>query len=493
MLKTTLLNGITNERDKDYTALGLQSIRPGVIAGLEITTNSISAGLGFIKINRTAITPNEEALILVTLSASEVIDTSGTKKFWIEINQNNINDPALNDEGGTIAGTIESGASYPAGNYIPLADIIASAITDEREVSTVKSKNISGAEIFLEADAGGTKIILKDISGDEADLEADNLYAITDIFLNWIGTDQPFWLPVLGADGKIKPGQIGASDVEATLSDLIAGSTINQASALYSILWTWKIAETDASNSGKIKFIWFANASWILDDTISTITSGVAWNFTGLTIGSDYYLADTPIIDGWNIIQSLWAQTGGESFVWQSTVWNFHKQGQDVEISWEIILRNITVDLSKVWTPPSNIQCKVFHFNKVSLLWTSTNVFSSWDLTTWYTSKTFLFDDIAIPAYWTIFIEFSVDWAKSNSAYYRVAYNEWDVTPWFNHYYETWSGSWTTRAWQDTKYDIQLGEKDPVSWLISTVPGTNNVKVGRAISDTKLLVNSGWF
>ena len=138
MLKTTLLNGITNERDKDYTALWNSLIDNGVITGLEITTNSISAGSCFVKINRTSITPNEEALVLVTLTASEVIDTSGTKKFWIVIDQNNINDPALNDENGTLAGRIESGASYPAGNYIPLADIVAGVISDEREFIKLK-------------------------------------------------------------------------------------------------------------------------------------------------------------------------------------------------------------------------------------------------------------------------------------------------------------------------------------------------------------------
>jgi hypothetical protein len=44
MLKTTLLNGITNERDKDYTALGLALINQGVIEGLEVTTNSVGVG-----------------------------------------------------------------------------------------------------------------------------------------------------------------------------------------------------------------------------------------------------------------------------------------------------------------------------------------------------------------------------------------------------------------------------------------------------------------
>lgn len=138
MIKTTLLNGITTERDKDYTALGLSILEAGVVSGLEVTTNQVANGVAFIKVTRTATTPTEEILVKLEITTNEVIDTSGTKKVWLEINQNNINDPGLNDANGTTAGSIQTGANYPAGNYIPLADITGGVITDEREFIKLK-------------------------------------------------------------------------------------------------------------------------------------------------------------------------------------------------------------------------------------------------------------------------------------------------------------------------------------------------------------------
>ena len=140
MLRTTLLNGITNERDKDYTALWLSIITEGVISGLEVTTNKVGLGVCFIKATRTATTPQEEILVKFEATTDEIIDTSGTKKVWIEIEQNNINDPGLNDVNGTTAGSIKTGASYPTSNFIPLADIVAGVITDDRNFIKLKKE-----------------------------------------------------------------------------------------------------------------------------------------------------------------------------------------------------------------------------------------------------------------------------------------------------------------------------------------------------------------
>lgn len=158
MIKTTLLNGITTERDKDYTALGLTILEAGVVSGLEVTTNQVGTGTAFIKVTRTATTPTEEILVKLEITANEVIDTSGTKKVWIEINQNNINDPGLNDANGIKAGSIKTGASYPAGNYIPLADIVAGVITDAREFVKLKllRKGLTPNRIYY-TDANGVE------------------------------------------------------------------------------------------------------------------------------------------------------------------------------------------------------------------------------------------------------------------------------------------------------------------------------------------------
>lgn len=73
------------------------------------------------------------------LSADFVVDTTGTKKVWIEVPQAKLDDGSLNNEDGTDIATISTGASYPAGNYIPLASITGGTITDERTKVTVKA------------------------------------------------------------------------------------------------------------------------------------------------------------------------------------------------------------------------------------------------------------------------------------------------------------------------------------------------------------------
>jgi len=255
MLKTTLLNGITTEKDKDYTELGLNTIRPGVITGLEVTTNSVGTGKGFVRVTRTATTPEEIILVRVEITEAEVIDTSGTKKVWIEINQDNINDPALNDANGTLAGTVETGADYPAGNYIPLADIVAGVITDERKVATIKAKNINGAEVFFETDAGGIKVVFKKADGDEADVEVENIYAITDYFLNGKGTNTALGLVKLNASGKIPASLLESSPVLATSLDKLAGESIALGDAVYIDSTDRKAYKTQASNTAKLNFI----------------------------------------------------------------------------------------------------------------------------------------------------------------------------------------------------------------------------------------------
>lgn len=291
--------------------------------------------------------------------------------------------------------------------------------------------------------------------------------------------------------------QIAAIIIPTSLNtqiSLFAWETIDLWVAVYQDKATWKLLETDASDVNAIQFIWFANASWNLDDNVIVTISGVDWNQSWLSVWFDYFLQDIPVINSASIIQNLWTETGNpDSSVWMLTVWNTHKQGQDVITNaFDGFLRSITVDLLRVNTPPSNIQCKVFEVDKTTLLWIATNVFIPWDLTASYTSKTFNFDDIVIPKGSVIFIEFSVTWAKNDSQFYRVAYQNADVISW-SHYFETGSWSWTTSSWNDTKYNIQLWITSSDGWIIGITPWTNNVKVWRAISATDLLINPGWF
>lgn len=104
-----------------------------------MTTNSVSAGRALIKCTRTSTTPNETVWVVFENTSAVTIDTSGTKKVWIAITQANINDSTLNtDPTGVGIGSIQTGADYPADNFVPLATISGGSITDDRDFIKMK-------------------------------------------------------------------------------------------------------------------------------------------------------------------------------------------------------------------------------------------------------------------------------------------------------------------------------------------------------------------
>lgn len=153
--KVTLLNGVTVERDTDYTAFAQTVLRAGVVSGLAVTSGSVAAGIAFIKVTRTSTTPDEDIIVKFENTAAVTIDTTGTKKVWIEITQANVNDPGLNLADGTGVGSIQTGASYPASNYIPLASISSGTITDARVPVTAVARDLNGNEYPIAVDTNG--------------------------------------------------------------------------------------------------------------------------------------------------------------------------------------------------------------------------------------------------------------------------------------------------------------------------------------------------
>lgn len=96
MQRTALLNGSNINFDKDYSLPAFASLRAGVVDGLEVTENSVSAGRGMIQVTRTAVTPNEVFYIVYENTEAVTIDTSGDKKVFVKIPKANLNDPGYN-------------------------------------------------------------------------------------------------------------------------------------------------------------------------------------------------------------------------------------------------------------------------------------------------------------------------------------------------------------------------------------------------------------
>lgn len=77
-------------------------------------------------------TGGETYYLPVHITADETIDTSGTKKVWIELDQDVIDDPTEVNATMTNVASIQTGASYPVGDHVKLASITSGTITDER-------------------------------------------------------------------------------------------------------------------------------------------------------------------------------------------------------------------------------------------------------------------------------------------------------------------------------------------------------------------------
>ena len=106
---------------------------------------------------------------------------------------------------------------------------------------------------------------------------------------------------------KLNSSQIWdfSSSIEAkantTRSTFVAWENISAWNALY-LHTDWKVYKTDATSTTKINFIWFATQTVLSNANVIVDTSWVSLTQSGLTVGSDYCLSNTP----WAISTTPW-------------------------------------------------------------------------------------------------------------------------------------------------------------------------------------------
>lgn len=200
-LKVSLLSGRKGNKDKVLSVFK-NILREGVINGGLVTTNSVAPGEFLIKVTRTNTTPNETFFVYVEITTAETIDTSGSKKVWLEIAQAKINSTELNATDGTGVAELKTGASYPSSGvyYIPLASITGGSITDARNYSGVRIGEITELinPLFLQAVASD-KAKFIDSTGAYAKLDA------LEILLSGNAVNTANGLLKLNASGLIDP------------------------------------------------------------------------------------------------------------------------------------------------------------------------------------------------------------------------------------------------------------------------------------------------
>lgn len=153
MERIALLNWSTKNKDSDLTALWVSLLNGWAYDGLALsyisgTTYQVTAWHALILCTKTN---GQKVLLHYENTATYQIVQSGNFKVWVVVDQDNLDNPALNIADGSWAGGIARGASYPAGNYIPLWSVVATVVTDEREITMkwVKRKGLWAWKVLV--------------------------------------------------------------------------------------------------------------------------------------------------------------------------------------------------------------------------------------------------------------------------------------------------------------------------------------------------------
>ena len=139
MQRVALLNWENISQDYDLAKVFKSLATSWIVEWLEIQTWKVTAGYGFIDVTR----DSETFPILFQNTDDVVIDTTWTKKVFLEIIQANIDDWINNNSNWTWIWEIKIAVSYPSSNFIKLGSISAWIITDEREFIDLKNSKIT--------------------------------------------------------------------------------------------------------------------------------------------------------------------------------------------------------------------------------------------------------------------------------------------------------------------------------------------------------------
>ena len=131
MLRTALLWGNTITLDADLSKYIETVSDQWVIEGLEVSSNSVAPGKPWVKATRSN---GETIMTLVQNTEALAVDTSGTKKIWLEIKQEAIDNGLLNNEDWTWIAEIKTWPSVPAQNSLILASLADWVAKDERNL-----------------------------------------------------------------------------------------------------------------------------------------------------------------------------------------------------------------------------------------------------------------------------------------------------------------------------------------------------------------------
>ena len=240
----------------------------------------------------------------------------------------------------------------------------------------------------------------------------------------------------------------------------------------------------DDNDTERLAYTGFAVTTATATNNTDVQFSDILDGFSGLSIGSTYYLNTLNSKD----LITFSLQSTDNVFGETST---YEKRGQTitwVADSYYTKLKSIKLYLFKTGTPTDNLIVKVYSSDKTTLLATSATIDGS-TLTASASEYEFTFATTFTAVDATEYF-FSIERSDSvdSSNYYNIDTRTNDDYAGGSLW--SYNGStWTEFSGGD--YDakfIIVAQPDSISGIISSAPGTNSVKVGRAISDTEILI-----
>jgi len=248
-----------------------------------------------------------------------------------------------------------------------------------------------------------------------------------------------------------------------------------------------KINKCDDTDTGRLAYTGFATTTASADADIDVQFTGIVEGFTGLSIGSTYYLKSgagdavdtTQKMDTTTFSREWGSITGGSAYIFgqtftTSTVFNS--------------LYKISIPLKAVGSPTDVITCKVYANDKSTLIATSTNTIDGSTLTSTHVAQEFNFSEEVLSTSTMYFIELTRT-TDSDSNYYGVETDQTTKYAGGSMWRSSDGGSnWTDYgASKDMRFIVSLKEAYSCGDIAVTA-GINSVKVGRAISATGLLI-----
>lgn len=287
MEKITLINWLTKNQDKDFTALWVALCNGWVYDGLALsyvswTTYQVTAGNGLILCTKT---DGSKVLLHYENTATFQFTNTGTFKVWVAVTQANLDNPALNIADGTGIWGIAYGADYPADNYIPLGTVAATVCTDARTFSlnyAVSKLNVD--ETILGIKTFWSFLITPSTNPTAAYEVANKQYVDT------VVSAQQFFLG---------DWSDGALIVASGTTSLTAGAVYNYSSISISV---WATLNTSGDWNIILKCQWTATISG---------TINMSWKAGSAVTGA-----------GWRITNAVWtAWSWGNWGIWWAWWW----------------------------------------------------------------------------------------------------------------------------------------------------------------------------